>query len=442
MTMSDAIGPGPTSEHPIEQWVLHVDMDQFLAAVELLRRPELVGKPVIVGGDGDPTKRGVVSTASYEAREYGVGSGMALRIAARKCPDAVFLPVDRDAYDEASARVMATLRSLEWGGRPVVVEVLGWDEAFLAAGPHPDADPTSTSTAQLGRGRPWAGAADELAAEAAASDQRTVVEAGQGSLPPSEDPTGDTATKAESGRGKGALGGPPPGPDPLAFAAFIRERVLAATRLHCSVGIGDNKLRAKIATEFGKPRGSYVLTAENWFEVMGDRPTTALWGIGGKTAKKLTALGIDTVHQLATSDARVLAAELGPTMGPWYHRIGRGVSDSTVSAEPWVPRAHGRETTFQDDLDDWDRIAEEVRILTRQVVKDIGAEGRPAARVLLKLRYKPFFTVSRSRKLHAATNDPETLADVAVSLLDRVERDRPVRLLGVRLEMVPPEGGY
>ena len=356
---------------PIGHWVLHVDLDQFIAAVEVLRRPELVGLPVVVGGDGDPTKRGVVATASYEARELGVGSGMPMRTAAKKIPDAVFLPADREAYDEASAGVMDTLRSLEWGGVPVVLEVLGWDEAFLAAGP-------------------------EAAGE----------------------------------------------PDPVEFAAYIRERVLEATRLHCSVGIGDNKLRAKIATEFGKPRGSYVLTEDTWFEVMGDRPTRALWGIGGKTSKKLEALGIDTVAQLAASDARILAAELGPTMGPWYHRLGRGVSDSQVSAEPWVPRAHGRETTFQEDLDDWDRIADEVRTLTRRVVLDIDKEGRPAARVGLKLRYKPFFTVTRSLTLPASTNDPEVLAEAAVSLLERVEHDRPVRLLGVRLEMVEPEGGY
>ena len=351
-------------------WVLHVDLDQFIAAVEVLRRPELAGLPVVVGGDGDPTKRGVVATASYEARELGVGSGMPMRTAARKAPDAVFLPADHAAYDEASAGVMDTLRSLEWGGRPVVVEVLGWDEAFV--GPGPLAVPT----------------------------------------------------------------------DPVVFAAEIRARVLEATRLHCSVGIGDNKLRAKIATEFGKPRGSYVLTAETWFEVMGERPTRALWGIGSKTAKKLAALGIDTVEQLAHSDARMLAAELGPTMGPWYHRLGRGVSDSTVSAEPWVPRAHGRETTFQTDLDDWEVIAEEVRVLTRRVVEDIDKEGRPAARVGLKLRYRPFTTVTRSLTLPQATSDPAVLAEAAVSLLDRVEQDRAVRLLGVRLEMVPPEGGY
>jgi DNA polymerase-4 len=106
--------------------VLHVDLDQFIAAVEVLRHPELRGRPVVVGGDGDPTKRGVVSTASYEAREHGVHSGLPLRTAARRLPDAVFLPVDRAAYEEVSDQVMAVLR--ESGA---VVEVLGWDEAFL-----------------------------------------------------------------------------------------------------------------------------------------------------------------------------------------------------------------------------------------------------------------------------------------------------------------------
>ena len=102
-------------------------MDEFIAAVEVLRHPELRGKPVIVGGDGDPTKRGVVSTASYEARAFGVRSAMPLRTALKRCPDGVFLAVDADHYLEASSRVMDTLRTF-----PAVVQVLGWDEAFMA----------------------------------------------------------------------------------------------------------------------------------------------------------------------------------------------------------------------------------------------------------------------------------------------------------------------
>jgi DNA polymerase IV len=373
--------PTPPPQTPAEPppsastWVLHVDLDQFIAAVEMLRRPELAGLPVVVGGRGDPMERGVVATASYAAREHGVGSGMPLRVAARKIPDAVFLPVDKDAYNEASDQVMAALRSLSWGGAPVVVEVLGWDEAFL--GP---------------------------------------------------------------GEGHGDLG------DPREFAQQIRSTVEAATRLTCGVGIGDNKLRAKIATAFGKAgegdgSGIGYLTAAEWYDVMGDRPTTALWGIGSKIGKRLAALGIHTVRELADSDARVLAEAIGPTMGPWYHRLGRGADTSPVDATPWVPRAHGREETYQTDLT-WDVVPDEVRALTRRVVLDIDREGRPAARVGIKVRYRPFITVSRSLTLPAPTHDPTVLADAAVSLLDRVEHDRPVRLLGVRLEMVPPDGGY
>ena len=106
----------------------------FLAAVEVLRHPELAGKPLVVGGRGIVNERAVVSTASYEAREYGIRSGMPLRTAYKKCPDAVFLPVDAPHYLAASAEVMAAVRGLEWGGVPVVLEVLGWDEAFIGPG--------------------------------------------------------------------------------------------------------------------------------------------------------------------------------------------------------------------------------------------------------------------------------------------------------------------
>ena len=147
------------------RWVLHVDLDQFIAAVEVLRHPELRGRAVVVGGDGDPTKRGVVSTASYEAREHAVHSGLPLRTSRAAAP------VDRGAYDEASEAVMAVLRA-----SGAVVEVLGWDEAFLGV----EVD------------------------------------------------------------------------DPEGFARSLAASVREATKLDCTVGIGENKLQAKIATGFGK----------------------------------------------------------------------------------------------------------------------------------------------------------------------------------------------
>jgi DNA polymerase-4 len=346
----------------VTSWVLHVDLDQFIAAVEILRRPELAGLPVIVGGRGDPTERAVVSTASYEAREFGVRSGMPLKTAVRRCPQAVLLPVDAPAYEEASAAVMEVLRGMPGA----VVEVLGWDEAFVGV----DTD------------------------------------------------------------------------DAESYARTVQAAVLEATDLHCSVGIGDTKVRAKIATDFGKPRGVFRLTRDNWFEVMGERPTTALWGVGPRIGARLAAHGYQTVLDLADADEQVLVREFGPTMGPHYGRLGRGVSSAKVDDTPWVARAHGRETTYQQNLVTADEISAAVQALARQVVDDIRAEGRPCARVHLKVRFAPFFTTTRIRKLPEPTFDAEVIASTALELLQALEDDRPIRLLGVRAEMVPPEGGY
>ncbi|WP_433282230.1 DNA polymerase IV [Pseudonocardia xinjiangensis] len=338
-------------------WVLHVDLDQFIAAVEILRRPELAGLPVVVGGKGDPTQRAVVATASYEARAHGVRSGLPLRTAAKRCPDAVFLPADNPHYEEVSEEVMATLR----GFPDVVVEVMGWDEAFVGA----------------------------------QTDQ------------------------------------------PEALARGIRAAVLARTRLSCSVGIGDNMLRAKLATEFAKPGagdGVFRLTASNWDEVMAHRPTSALWGIGTKTARKLADRGIHTVAELAAADPAALAADLGPALGPWYVQLGRGIGRATVEGTPWVPRSRSHETTFQENLTGWDDVRAEVATLARRVATDIGEEGRPAARVAVKVRFAPFSTYTRSATLDAPTQDAEVLVAAALDVLEKFTSRRPVRLLGVRAE--------
>ncbi|HEX5407232.1 MAG TPA: DNA polymerase IV [Pseudonocardiaceae bacterium] len=334
-------------------WVLHVDLDEFIAAVEVARRPELRGKPVVVGGKGDPTQRGVVATASYPAREFGVHSGMPLRTAAKRCPDAVFLPSDAPAYEAVSERVMATLREL-----PVVVEVLGWDEAFLGA--HTD--------------------------------------------------------------------------DPEALADDVRRAIADETGLASSVGIGDNKLRAKIATGFAKPAGVYRLTRHNWVAVMADRPTVALWGIGSRTSAKLADEGITTVADLARTDPADLAARFGPRMGPWYRDLALGAGDTEVTATPWVAKSRSREITFQANLTDPTAIAAEVAKLANRVADDVVIEGRPALRIGVKVRFAPFITRTRSMTLAEPTSGAADIERAALAVLEWFELGRPVRLLGVRAE--------
>jgi nucleotidyltransferase/DNA polymerase involved in DNA repair len=343
--MANYVSNGNTAG--VIRWVLHVDLDQFIAAVEVLRHPELRGKPIVVGGDGDPAKRGVVSTASYEAREFGVHSGQPLRTAAKRCPDCVFLPVDADVYNAVSAEVMAVLRET---GEPV--EVLGWDEAFVGV---------------------------------------------------------ET-------------------PDPEAFARGLAADVQAATQLDCSIGIGENKLQAKIATGFGKPAGVFRLTSATWYEVLGDRPPDAIWGIGAKTTAKLATLGITTVRELAAADPDRLAKEFGPMTGPWLVLIGRGRGDAEVDPTPYVPRSHGREVTFQQNIRDWARVEAEVARLARQVAEEVEVTERPVARIVVKVRYAPFETVTHGVALTG------TIEEAARAALSWFAPGRPVRLLGVRAE--------
>jgi DNA polymerase-4 len=347
---------------PTPRWVVHVDLDQFLASVELRRHPELAGLPVIVGGSGDPTEpRKVVTCASYEAREFGVHAGMPLRTAARRCPSATFLPSDPAAYDAASDRVMGLLRDL---GHPV--EVWGWDEAYLGLAPEDNVDPTEV-------------------------------------------------------------------------AEQIQTVILSETGLSCSVGISDNKQRAKVATGFAKPAGIFVLTDANWMNVMADRPVDALWGVGPKTAKKLAALGITTVRELAHSDAEVLTSIFGPRTGLWLLLLAKGGGDADVSAEPWVPRSRSHVVTFPRDLTDRAEMDSAVTELAHRALDEVVEAGRIVTRVAVTVRTATFYTRTKIRKLAAPTTDSDAIVAAALRVLDLFELDRPVRLLGVRLELEMPK---
>jgi DNA polymerase-4 len=202
--------------------------------------------------------------------------------------------------------------------------------------------------------------------------------------------------------------------------------------------VGDNKLRAKLASAMAKPAGVYRLMRDNWGEVMGARTTDALWGIGRKTAVKLGALGIRTIDDLAAADERGLADAFGPRTGPWLRRLGTGEDDSPVTAEPYVPKGRGRERTFQRDIEDPSEIRQEVARLAREVVGDLEDEGRAAVRVIVKVRFAPFFTSTHGVPLAEPTADPDAIERGALLALARFDLDRPVRLLGVRAEMAPP----
>lgn len=348
--------------------ILHVDLDQFQVSVERRRSPELVGVPVIVGGEGDPTQpRKVVTCASYEARAQGVRAGMPLRAAHKKMPDAVFVPLDTDAYDEASAQVMGVLRTFG------PVEVWGWDEAYLDVG------------------------------------------------------------VLDAGRAAGVAGD-------------VISAIAEVTGLPSSIGISDNKQRAKMATNFAKkqpvddgPR-VFTLDADNWGELMGGQPTRELWSVGPKTAAKLATIGVNTVDELVATPKDDLITTFGPHQGNWLYVLCRGGGDSTVTEEPWEAKSHSHSRTFPTDLTDPAELHAAVDDLAAHVLAQVVDEGREVFRVAVTLRTKTFFTRTKSRKLGAVTVDAGQILPVLHALLDDFELDRPVRLLGVRLDLVPAEG--
>lgn len=325
-------------------------MDAFYVSVELLRHRELRGRPVIVAGSTDPNSRGVVMTASYEARRFGVHSALPLATARRRCPEAVVLPSDMELYRRGSARVMEVLR--RFSDR---VEVAGLDEAYL-------------------------------------------------------DLSGSPAPKAR--------------------ARQLKREVFEATRLVCSVGLAPSKLLAKIASDLDKPDGFRVLRREQMLEVVGDRPASLIPGVGPKTAERLRRVGVSTVAELAAASDEVLIGALGPNHGPALRALANGLDQRPVTTGR-APKSESRETTFATDVEDLDELRDHLDRLTGSLCDRLAKGGYAGRTVTLKIRLAPFRTYTRSRTLPSPTCDRALVGATARELLERFERDAPVRLLGV-----------
>jgi DNA polymerase-4 len=338
--------------------IAHVDMDAFYVSVELRRRPELRGRPVIVAGTGP---RAVVTTASYEARRFGVGSAMPASRARRLCPDGVYLAPDFPYYREASAQVMALVR-----GCADTVEVVGLDEAYL-------------------------------------------------------DLTDLPAPRAEMRR--------------------LAVEVNRQTGLDCSIGIGPNKLVAKVASDAEKPRGFVVLTRSQACERFAAAPCGLIPGIGPKTAERLRAGGLDTLGKLSGAPPAELTARFGARFGAALQRRARFEDDSPVTQERKVI-SESRETTFDSDVADPAALEPILEQLTERLCHALVAQERQGRTIGIKVRLDDFSTHTRARTLAEPVATVDRVLPVALDLLRRFAAPRPVRLLGVRvagLEPVSPD---
>lgn len=361
--------------------IAHLDMDAFFASVELLRYPELRGRPLVIGGnrthqpveqaDGsrhfyrlcDYTGRGVITTATYEARAMGVCSAMGMMKAAQLAPDAFLLPVDYEAYKRSSRRFKAVVAELT-----PQIENTGIDEIYIDFSDLPD--------------------------------------------------------------------------DARVLAQRIKQAIHEATGLTCSIGIAPNKLLAKICSDLDKPDGITLLEPTDIPSRIWPLPVYKVNGIGPKATKKLAALNIQTIADLAQAEPGLLQAHFGRSYAVWLHNVAHGIDDSPVKTVS-EPKSISRETTFERDLHTRQDRAELSGIFTalcEQVAADLQRKGYIGRTIGIKLRFADFQTVTRDFSLTLHTADARQIRRAAGECLRRVPLTRKLRLLGVRVSSLLPVG--
>ena len=382
--------------NPLIRRIAHLDMDAFYASVELLRYPQLKGLPVVIGGgrrseddllarlnqerperlwttadlgripiDFFPrlagyTGRGVITTATYPARQFGVGSAMGLMKAARLCPQAILLPVDFAEYRKYSRAFKAIVTDIA-----PVMEDRGVDEVYV---------------------------------------DFTHVPGGQ----------------REGGR---------------VLARLIQKAIFDQTGLTCSVGVAPNKLLAKMASEFSKPKGISIVHEADLADMIWPLACRKINGIGPKADEKLKGLGIETIGQLAQKDMGWLSSHFGPRTSAWLHDAAHGRDERPVVTES-EPVSMSRETTFERDLHAVHDRAELGAIFTRlcaQVADDLQRKGYVGRTIGIKLRFADFKSLTRDLTIATPTADAQAIRRAAGQCLKRAPLTRRFRLLGVRV---------
>ena len=338
--------------------ILHVDLDAFFVEVCRQRFPELRDVELLVVG-GRRDGRGVVQSASYGARRFGIHAGMPVSQAVRLCPQATFFQGSFPHYRSASRAVRLVLERFS----PTVV-MASLDEAYLDFAGTERLHPVSL----------------------------------------------------------------------LPVAESLRDEVRRDTGLDCSVGIGPNRMLAKLASDSAKPRGLMEVRA-GWEEgFLAGLALAALPGVGPKTAQRWTELGLVDVWQVQAMEETALERLIGPE-ARLLKRRAHGFGGSTLRGER-LPRSVSRETTLSRDLRDPEALEATLSLLTARVAGQLREEGLVARTVTLKLRHDDFHTVTRRQTLETATDLDAELFAAARTLFHGAfagarERDRGVRLIGI-----------
>ncbi len=331
--------------------IAHIDCDAFYAAVEKRDNPELLNKPVLVGG----ATRGVVSTACYIARTFGARSAMPMFKARALCPQAVVIRPDMAKYK----RVSGDIRKIFDAATPVV-EPLSLDEAFL--------DLSGTSTL-FGR-------------------------------------------------------------TPAATLAHIAREIERHVRITVSIGLSYNKFLAKIASDFDKPRGFFVIGREDAVQVLHDLPLSRLPSVGPSLADRLKVGGLFSVGDVQRKSEAEMVLRYGDT-GQHLARLARGIDHRLVNTNREA-KSVSAETTFDSDIALPAELRRRLWPLCERVADRLKAGGLAGGTVTLKLKTNRFKLRTRHQRVSSPTQLAETIFRTAEGLLlKEADGKTKFRLIGV-----------
>lgn len=355
--------------------VMHVDMDAFYAAVEERDNPSLKGKPIVIGADPKGGKgRGVVSTSSYEARKFGIRSGMPISIAYRKNPNAIFLPVNMRKYIAVSNAIMEILK--------VYSDAYGHAVHGLPGGQsfHPGMSGSHFEQVSI----------DEAFLEI----------------------DSDFSQARE-------------------IANKIKQDVFEKEKLTCSIGVAVNKLVAKIASDYKKPDGLTVVKNGEETSFLSILSVRKIPGIGPKTEAVLKSRGVETIRQLRSTPLFALQEWFGKKGGERLHEASKGIDESPLEDER-EPKSAGAEVTFEKDTDDKTEIYGTLAKMCREVVKSLKGQGFKT--VVIKVRYQGFETHTSQSSTKRFMKEYEEALDIAKRLIEPyLQKERKIRLIGFRV---------
>jgi DNA polymerase IV (archaeal DinB-like DNA polymerase) len=346
---------------PEKRIILHLDMDAFFAQIEERENPGFKGKPIVVGADPKEGRgRGVVSTANYQARKYGIHSALPISRAYRLCPEALFLPVNHEFYEKVSESIMKIA-----GKYSFLLEKISIDEAYLDI--------------------------------SFLKDFR----------------------KAER------------------LAEKLKKEIYKKEKLPCTVGIGPNKLIAKLATNQAKPDGLLAVEKDEVWNFLGPKDIQEIPGIGPKTAKIFREMGINKIKELRNLSRFYLRDILGKA-GEDIFSKARGKDLSPVTSEETV-KSIGKDYTFEKDTRDPEAIFSVFDKMIREIHHEALENGYFFKTFTVVCRFSGFETHTKSRTLPEKSQDFNLLEKESKKLLLKflMENKKDVRMIGLRIRIDP-----